>query len=150
MSVTVLEDNILRALKDAVKNCNRNLYEWTNSTKKNTHYTISYTEVRGLVKNWVIRRLKDVMGVVNADRCLREGNLIITLDHNDNSIKSLTLCSTDEYRSAYKDIETIKKVMATIDYKSLKYDPADYLLDGFSPALSINNFDLSSIKNVKF
>jgi len=150
MITTEVEEKILHALKDAVRNCNRNLYEWTTSTKKNKHYTISYSEVRGLVKNWIIRRLKDVMGVVNADRCLREGSLVVTLNESDNSIGSLTLCSTDEYRLAYKDIETIKHCMARLDYKSLKYDPADYLLDGFSPALSINNFDLSSIRNIKF
>jgi len=145
---------IMRGLTHAIRNCNRNIYEWMEKSKRGSTFTISHTEVRGLVKNWIIRSLKDTMGNIQADRVLRVGNLYVSVDDIHNCIGFISLSSTDEWRSVHRDVELVKECMTQINYKALRYDPKDYLLDGLTP-VSMNyghpaNIDLSSIEKIKF
>lgn len=145
---------ITRELKNAVRNCNRNIYEWLNGTKKRKVFTISHTEVRGLAKNWIIRYLKDVMGNIQTDRLLREGNLYVSVDDDNSCISYLDLSSTDNWRQLNNDIELVRSCMRSIDYKSLRYDPSEYESDGYTPKLlhfgDPSYIDLSSISKIKF
>jgi|SRR5688572_8445754 len=140
------------ALEGAIRNCNRNIHEWIEGKKKSSHFTISYTEIRGLVKNWIIRRLKDVMGVADIDRALREGNLCISVNETDNYICGLSLTSTDTWRALHRNIELIRDAMKDINYQSLRYNPNDYLLDGMTPKYDFEPIyvDTSSIERIKF
>ena len=146
------KEQVKIALEGAIRNCNRNIYEWITVKKKSSHFVITYTEIRGLVKNWIIRRLKDLMGVATVDRALREGNLCISVNENDNYICSMTLTSVDNWRTLHQNIELINSAMKEINYESLRYNPNDYMLDGTTPISDFEPIyvDTSSIERIKF
>ena len=151
----MLKTDVIKAgLESAIRNCNRNIYEWVEGKKKSSHFTISYTEIRGLVKNWMIRKLRDSMGLINVERALKEGNLSIHVNEVENYIAGLDLTSDGQWRKTMDDISLLKSIMKNINYKALTYNPSDYLMDGVTP--KNENFDhpefidLSSIKNIKF
>lgn len=146
---------IKNGLERAIKNCNRNLYEWLEKNKRGSIYTISYTEANGLVKNWIKRCMKDVVGSPTADRVLKEGNLVVAIDEKSNSIERLNLTPHRGHWKQLSDhIDMFQKCFDLINFKALRYDPNDYLLDGTTekspgithPAL----LDLTSIDNIKF
>ena len=143
---------IKRGLEEAIRECNRNIYEWMVKKKRGSIFTISHTEIRGLVKNWIIRRLKDIMGNVQADRVLREGNLYVSIDDTNNCIHSISLSSTEEWRSIHGDVEIVKSAMNDIVFTSLRYNPADYHMDDSKEAHCGNPswISLSSIEKIKF
>lgn len=149
---SVLHFTIKRALEDAVRNCNRNIYEWMVKDKRGSRFTISHTEVRGVVKNWIIRKLKDVMGNVQADRVLREGNLYVSVDDRNNCIARISLSSTDEWRQIHGDIETVKAAMDDLDFEYLRYKPEDYHMDDVKNYHHDNPtwISLETIEKIKF
>jgi hypothetical protein len=147
---------IKRGLEEAIKNCNRNIYEWVEKSKRGARFTISHTEIHGLVRNWVIRRLKDVLGAADADRVLRQGNLCVSVNPQNNSISRLYLTGDGDWSEVKTKIKVVKDAMSMIDYEAQRYDPKDYKLDGITPLNSHSFIDhpmsisFDSIKNVKF
>lgn len=124
----VSKETLVRTLREAVCHVNRNLYEWTTGAKKGKiQLTLGFNEVRGLVRNWLIRSLRDKIGYGEADRIFR--GMYITMEPDYGSIKSISLSSEGRYCRMYKPIN---EVLLSLSYQNLRYNPNDYVMDGMS------------------
>lgn len=153
----ITNEKLKMCISDAIRNCNRNIYEWMEKTKRGSRFTISHNEIRGLVKNWIIRRLRSEISIAQIDGILRNGNLVISVNDKDNYISSLKFSS---YRSnlSYSlmdnQINKFQEIFDSINYSSLKYNPSDYEIDGITPVLPNygipSMIDFESISKIKF
>jgi hypothetical protein len=57
----VSDEKLAQGLKIAIRHINRNLYEWNVIKNTKSKFTISYTEVHGLAKNWIVRCLRSML-----------------------------------------------------------------------------------------
>lgn len=86
---------VMEELKRVIVNINRNLYEWREIRRGKT-FTISYSEVYGLTKNWFVRGLRTIFGAADVDRLLRRGNLVISVDDAEFRIRAVYLKESNE------------------------------------------------------
>lgn len=152
---TVSKETLTIAIRDAIRHINRNLYEWTNGYNKkskstpNVQLTLSYTEVKGLVRNWLIRSLRDKIGMREADRLFK--GIYITMNDDCCRIKKVSLSYDAKYEKLFP---MINDILGGLSYQLLGYDPADYEMDGmsqrkegFDPSFF---FSLEEIKAITF
>lgn len=141
---------IISELRRAIRNINRNLYEWKDRKAGKTNFSISYTEVYGVTRNWLIRCLRNAIGFQVADRIFRRGHLYLQINESLLCIESIRI---DHNGLFDRDATLVKEILDSIDFKSLRYDPKDYMMDGvtqkpdFSPYIDLS-FD--EILNFKF
>lgn len=125
---TVSKETLVALVRQAVTHVNRNLYEWTSGTKKGKiQFVITHSEVKGLVRGWLIRLLRDKIGYADSDRLLK--GVYVSMDADNACIKSISLCS---YGRSSRFYGLINDILSSIDYSKLRYDPKDYLMDGMS------------------
>ena len=153
--MTASKEEIKRALEDAIRNCNRNMYEWITKNKRGSRFVITYTEVKGVVKNWIVRRLRTMIDHADLDRAIRYGNLVISINEKDGYIERIYLNDSNSHWSGIDNIiKRLMEAMESINYKHLKYDPSDYEIDGVQPKEAHfgnpANISLDTIKNIKF
>lgn len=123
-----LKVKITEELKRAIRNINRNLQEWLG--EKRVNFKISYNEVNGLCKNWLIRCLRSVMDASTADRIFRSGHFYIYMDDATSSIRLLSVSNHPNYRSWYTTACMIDDIFKSLNYKDLRYNADDYKMDG--------------------
>lgn len=122
-------ESLKRELQLAIRNVNRNLHEWKDK-RRNTMLTISYTEIQGLIKNWIIRGLKNVLDSYSVNRMFARGNIVAMLN-DDLRITNIHLSSGWRLNTS-AEFNLLQEIVSELDYKSLWYDPNDYKADGIS------------------
>lgn len=142
----VSKEILINTLREAISHINRNLYEWTVGMKKGkVNFTITFSEVRGLARNWLIRSLRDKIGYSEADRIFK--GMYITIEPDNSAIKSISLSSEGRYNKMYTPIN---EILSSMNFKNLHYNPADYVMDGMSPRKgSFDPFFYFSTENIK-
>lgn len=150
----ISKETLKFTLSHAIRNCNRNIYEWMEKTKRGSKFTISHTEVRGLVKNWIIRSLKDGWGYLRVDKMMRSANLVVSVDDGHGCISGVALSNISEWEHAYRDVGLIKDVFNEMNFDLLRYDPKDYVMDSTCPVDDLYGSpafaDFSKIERVTF
>lgn len=147
-------EKITSELKRAIQNINRNLYEWKDKKAGKTNFSISYTEVFSLTRNWVIRCLRSILDPSTTDRIFKGGNLYIQVDETGMALAKISVSSHETYKSYYKDSVLINEILTSLDYKALAYNPKDYEMDGLT--INSSGFDphftssLNKLENFKF
>jgi hypothetical protein len=123
-------EEIAEQLKRAIRNINRNLYDWKKYRGGKTNFSISYTEVFGVTRNWIVRCLRSSIGPTIADGIFRKGHLFIQVDEENLCLASIAVRfhEGDTYFNRYK--ATVSEVIDSLDFKSLRYNPLDYEIDG--------------------
>lgn len=147
---TVSKEALTDSLRKAICHVNRNIYEWRHDKKEKSVFVLSYTEVKGLVRNWLIRALRDKIGHADADRLCK--GVYISMDDQAFCVKSISLSWDARSHPLHATVDSILRDM---NYRSLKYDPADYVTDGLSdkkPGVfdPFFHFSLEEIRNIKF
>jgi hypothetical protein len=145
------KERVKNAIEEAVRNCNRNIYEWRVGNKREKFFTMSYTEMHGLAKNWLVRTLRDVLGMIDASRIFRDG-LCIHMDESEYCISRISLSSIDSWRGLHEKVEMVSNIMKEINYESLRYRHFDFAQDGKYHRNYDNPsyIDLSSIDKITF
>jgi len=145
----VSKEILTDAIREAISHVNRNLYEWTIGNKNQRNLTISHTEVVALVRNWIVRSLRKVIGNRDADMIFR--GIYVNVDTENNYLTSIHLSVSGEYCKHYT---IIREILNSMKYSLLKYKPSDYLSEGmsskkegFDPYFSIS---FSAIDSIKF
>ena len=148
---SVSKEALTYAIRDAVRHINRNLYEWTTgyNNKSKVHLTLSYTEVKGLVRNWLIRSLRDKIGMREADRIFK--GIYITMSPDNTRIKNITLSYDAKNEKLFP---IINDILLGLGYQLLGYNPADYEMDGMSDMKKGFDphffFSLEDVKSINF
>jgi hypothetical protein len=124
-------EEITEQLKKAIRNINRNLHDWKKYRGTRTNFTISFTEVYGLTRNWIVRCLRSAVGPTIADGIFRKGHLFIQVDEENLCLAKISVNFIESsYLIRHKTL--ISEVLSSIDYKSLRYNPSDYMVDGIT------------------
>lgn len=147
---TVPKETLINILREAISHVNRNLYEWTVGMKKSkVKFTITFSEVRGLTRNWLIRSLRDKIGYAEADRVFK--GLYITIEPDNSAIQSISLSSEGKHCKTYNPIN---EILRSMNFKNLHYNPDDYVMDGMSERKAVFDpffyFSTENIKQIKF
>ena len=147
---TVSKETLIMCIRDAISHTNRNIYEWTSGEKKGkAQFVISHCEVRGLIRNWLVRALRDKIGYGEADRLFR--HMYISMDTENSIIGSIELSSEGRYSQYYT---ITAEILRSMNYLSLKYNPNDYIMDGMSEKRDTFDpffyFSIDKIKSINF
>ena len=144
-------EKITYEIKKAIKNINRNLDEWRQEKGNKINFTMSYTEVYSVTRNWIVRCLRSIIDAATVDRIFRRGHILISMDNNNFCVSNISLISHETYRSFYKDAVLIGEILESIDFTKLMYDPTDYEIDGLTQKQdSLELISFSSLENIKF
>ena len=140
----------------AIMNSNRNIYEWTKRRKKIDPYQakLGYDEVHGLVKNWIVRKLRVIIPFTELHNLFRRGNLSLSVSQVDSYIVSVKLTYDEHWNSAKNWAALISNILITTNYESLKYDEDFYDKQHRLGEIHENPkeiiMDFSSIEKIKF
>jgi hypothetical protein len=151
LNMPAQREKVTIELKRAIRNINRNLYEWKDKKAGKTNFSISHTEVYSVTRNWIIRCLRSIMDASSVDRIFRGGHLYLQMDEANMCISKISTNSHETYRSYYNDAKTIGDILEKLDYKALRYDPDDYAPDGvtqtgFNSEVFLSFDEISKIK----
>lgn len=125
---TVSKETLIYMLREAICHINRNIYEWRHGKGRNREkFVMSFTEVKGLARNWLIRAFRDKIGPVDADRLFK--GVYVNMDEDTYSVKGIALSYEVKGHKMYSLVD---EVLSSLNYSQLKYDPKDYLMDGMS------------------
>lgn len=124
----ISKEILINSLKEAICHINRNLYEWTTGMKKGKiKFTITFSEVKGLARNWLVRSLRDKIGHGDADRMFR--GMYITVEPDNSAIKNISLSYDARHSKGYF---LVNEILNSMNFKHLQYNPDDYVMNGMS------------------
>lgn len=132
LTMPAQKEKVTSELKNAIKNINRNIYEWKSGKSGKINFTMSYNEVYSLTKNWIVRCLRTITDPVTIDRIIRGGHILISMDEDNMCLNRITLANYETFRSYYKTAEIMNDILSKLDYTALRYDPKQYASDGVS------------------
>lgn len=147
----VSKEILTYAIRDAIRHINRNLYEWnTGYYGKKKRVVLTYTEAVGLARNWLIRSLRDKIGIYETDRLFK--GIYVCLNEDSTRIKSVTLSYAAKNEKLYT---IINDILTGLSYQLLGYNPKDYEMDGMSNQKNTSFdptfcFSLEEIRTIKF
>lgn len=145
-----LDQRLREGCKEAIRNINKNLNRWCETKKYRSRIEVSLPDLNGLVKNWMMRCLKDKIGHGPTEQVFKRGVFFTHLSPEGN-ISSITTNSLDHWaKNMYHT--RIGEILSTLNYNDLRYNEQDYnflepIATNFEPTFFV---DFSGIRNFSF
>ena len=146
----VTKEDIRDDVVMAIRNMNRNIYEWNNLRKrKHGQSALGFDEVHGLAKNWLVRRLRKIISHTELSHIFRRGNLSVSISGSGGYVTNMRIMYDEGWQECRKYTGMINDVFASINYEALKYDGA-ITYPGEIIDKSDFVLDFSSIERINF